>query len=372
MYRPNVWLSTFACFLACGAGARAQNAGAGLPELTGQSGSSPLQITAFGVVDVRADGQTGDNSFNAGKLAVAMFREVTEHVWLFGQLTTSVASGTEDAAAGEASTEIEIDNLIVNFTPPSWSSFSVAAGKFDTPLGFERDDEPLNLQATTAFNFDLARPTKMVGVIGRWAASRKTDVSAWVANGWQSDLEPNHGKTVGARLGVRPTERISLGVGGLYGTEGEQDATQNRYLVTAEYAVQPTDDWIIGGEANLGGNRSGDDAGAARWYGATATVFRRFTRHAGTTARVEGFKDRDGARTGVPQTLTSFTIAPVYFLGVGGEGIFATVEGTSFRIPRFQIRGEVRFDHSSVDAIETSDGEGPWTVHYIAQLVTTF
>ena len=368
MQRGIVCLFAAACLLGAAWPARAQDNG--LDELTGES-EHPLQVSGFGVVDGQVDGRTRDNSFNAGKLAVSVFRELDDHVWVFGQLTTAVAP--PEAGADEASTEIEIDNLIVNITPRGTSAFSLAAGKFDTPLGFERDDEPLNLQATTSFNFELARPPKMVGVIGRWAASRNVDVALWAGNGWQSDLEPNHGKTVGGRLGVRPSEHSSLGAGFLYGPEGETGDTRGRYLMTADYAFQPTDAWIVGGEVNAGGDRALDEEPAAKWYGATATVFRQLSRHVGATARVEAFNDRDGARTGVAQTLTSFTIAPVFFLGAGGEGIFATVEHTTFRIPRFQLRGEVRFDHSNLDdAFETSDGAASWAVKYIAQLVTTF
>jgi hypothetical protein len=356
------------CLLAAGP-ARAQTP-VDLENLTGET-QAPVQITGFGVVDGQANGRTGDNSFDAGKLAVAMFRELNEHVWIFGQLTTSVSP--PEGGADEATTEIEIDNLIVNLTPPNWSAFSLSAGKFDTPLGFERDDEPLNLQATTSLNFELARPPKMVGVIGRIAASRTVDVAAWVANGWQSDLEPNHGKTVGGRVGVRPSERSSFGAGFLYGPEGESGETQNRYLASFDYAVQPTEAWIIGGEANVGGDRATGELSSAKWYGATATVFRRLGRSFGTTVRAEAFDDRDGARTGTPQTLTSFTVAPVYFVGAGGEGIFATIEHTTFRIPRFQVRGEVRFDHSTLaDAFDTSSGTANWTVNYTVQLVTTF
>lgn len=52
----------------------------------------------------------------------------------------------------------EIDNLLVNLTLPGMSDLSLSFGKFDIPLGFERDDEPLNLQPTTSFHFELARP----------------------------------------------------------------------------------------------------------------------------------------------------------------------------------------------------------------------
>ena len=82
--------------------------------------------------------------------------------------------------------------------------------------------------------------------------------------------------------------------------------------------------------------------------------------------------DKDGARTGVPQTLTSYTIAPIYSIGVGREGIFANIQHTTYRIPRFQLRGEVRLNHSNVPFFETADEPDQWGVQYTVQLVTTF
>jgi len=58
---------------------------------------------------------------------------------------------------------------------------------------------------------------------------------------------------------------------------------------------------------------------------------------------------------------------------VGREGIFANITHTTYRIPRFQLRGEVRLNHSDVPFFETSDGEpSQWGVQYTLQLVTTF
>jgi hypothetical protein len=334
--------------------------------LTDEDGTQ-TRLSGFGVADLRGDGRTGANSFDAGKLAVGLFRELDEKTWVFGQLTTAVAGASD---GDEADTEIEIDNLIVNFAPTA--RFSFALGKFDTPLGFERDDEPLNLQPTTSNNFELARPAKMVGAIGRLFVTPSVDVAAWMANGWQGDLEPDHGKTVGGRIGLRPSERGSVGLGFLYGPERDGELSQDRYLASIDYAIQPTDRWIIGGEANLGGNRTSADAGSAQWRGATATVFHQFTDSVGLTVRAEHFTDHDGARTGTAQAITSVSVAPLYFVGAGGEGIFATIEHTTFRIPRLQVRGEARWDHSTADVYETSDGSGKWALQYILQVVATF
>lgn len=332
---------------------------------------TPVQITGFGVGSYSYAGRTGDNSFAASKVALAAFRELTDHAYVFGQLTTAL----EEAEDGgdELATEIEIDNLLISFVPPGASNVALNFGKLDLPIGFERDDEPLNFLVSPSFNFELARPVKMVGLEGTWTPSPRAGVSGFVFNGWDGDLEPNHGKTAGARFELLPATGVTLGLSGLYGSEGEQDDTDNRYLLNLDYAVQPSWDWIVAGEANLGGERDVlPDGSDATWSGAMVTAVHRFSRHWGLAARAEVFRDADGARTGDTQTLESYTIAPLYSIGVGREGIFANVQHTTVRIPRLQLRGEVRFNHSDVPIFETDDGLDTWNVEYRLQFVTTF
>ncbi|HEX6617033.1 MAG TPA: outer membrane beta-barrel protein [Gemmatimonadales bacterium] len=332
---------------------------------------TPVQITGFGVGSYSYAGRTGDNSFAASKVALAAFRELTDHAYVFGQLTTALEEAGD--GGGELGTEIEIDNLLVSFVPPGASNVALNFGKLDLPIGFERDDEPLNFLVSPSFNFELARPVKMVGLQGTWTPSPRAGVSGFVFNGWDGDLEPNHGKTAGARLELLPASGVTLGLSGLYGSEGEQDATDNRYLLTFDYAVQPAWDWIVAGEANLGGDRDVlPEGGDATWRGAMVTAVHRLTRHWALAARAEVFRDADGARTGESQTLESYTIAPLYSIGVGREGIFANVQHTTFRIPRLQLRGEIRFNHSDVPIFETDDGLDTWNVEYRLQFVTTF
>ena len=57
---------------------------------------------------------------------------------------------------------------------------------------------------------------------------------------------------------------------------------------------------------------------------------------------------------------------------MGREGIFANIQHTTYRIPRFQLRGEIRLNHSNVEFFETSNGRVDWGVQYTLQLVTTF
>jgi hypothetical protein len=330
----------------------------------------PLQITGFGVGDYSYAGRTGDNTFAASKVGVALFREITSRAYVFGQLTTALVA---PEGGGEPGTEVEIDNLLVSVVPPGASNVGLNFGKLDLPVGFERDDEPLNLLVSPSFNFELARPVKMVGLEGSWRASPKLGVDAFLVNGWDTDLDPNHGKSGGARLEFIPRSGVTLGVSGLYGVEGDQGATNNRYLLNVDYAVQPSWDWLLAGEANLGGDRGVlPDGGDATWGGVMATLLHRFTRHWGVAARAEVFRDGDGARTGATQTLESYSIAPLYSLGVGREGIFANVQHSTIRIPRLQLRGEVRVNHSSEPFFDTDAGPDTWNLEYRLQVVTIF
>jgi hypothetical protein len=329
-----------------------------------------LSITGFGVGGYTYDGKTNDNSFGAGKIAVSLFRELTDNLYAFGQLTTTLS---DEAGAGEEpSTEIEIDNLLLSYTPRGASNLNLTLGTLDAPVGFERDDEVLLFTPTTSFNFELARPSKLTGVFGTWTLSPRLDLTGMIANGWDSPVDPNHGKTVGARLGVLPAERASVGLSALYGTEGDADETNDRLLIDADYAFEPGHGWIVAGEANYGKDMDLPDGGDARWTGATALVHRQVSRHFGVAARAEVLDDRDGARTGQRQTLTSYAIAPIYSIGVGREGIFATIQHTTYRIPRFQLRGEVRVNHSNMPFFETDGEPSRWGVQYTLQLVTTF
>ena len=119
-----------------------------------------------------------------------------------------------------------------------------------------------------------------------------------MANGWDSPLDPNHGKTGGVRLGVLPAERASLGLSALYGSEGAGRTTNNRLLLDVDYAFEPGHGWIVAGEANYAKDYDLPGGGDARWSGATLMVHRRLARHWGVAARAEVMDDKDGARTG--------------------------------------------------------------------------
>src|SRR5439155_223458 len=80
-------------------------------------------------------------------------------------------------------------------TPPGAAALNVIFGRFDAPLGFERDDEPLNLIPTNSFNFGLARPAKLTGLVARYTLSTRLAAALIAANGWDAAIDNNSGKT---------------------------------------------------------------------------------------------------------------------------------------------------------------------------------
>lgn len=311
----------------------------------------PVAVTGFAVGTVSYDRNHRENTAAGSKLAVSLFRPWSEGLYLFAQLTTHL---DEDEATGEPHTEIEIDNLLLSWTPPGLSSLNLWFGRFDAPIGFERDDEPLNLQPTGSFNFEFARPVKFTGALARYVASPRLALSAYVANGWNEELDNNSGKTAGLRLQLLPVEGAAVGLNAVYGPEQEGTNGAQRTLLAGDATLQPVRRLILGFEVNHGRQR---EAGTSlTWTGAVGTAFLRLGRSTGITVRGEILDDADGAATGQAQTLKSLTIAPMYFYREAQEGIFSTIEHTDFRLPAFAIRPGIRFDTSDVPYFEDAAG----------------
>ncbi len=312
----------------------------------------PLTVSGFAVGAYAWDRNARTNTFAGSKIALSLFRPWSDNLYLFAQLTTALLT---DETTGEPITEIEIDNLLVSWTPPGATALSIDFGRFDAPVGFERDDEPLNLIPTSSFNFELARPGKLTGVVARYAVSPTVSVAGYVANGWEVPLDNNRGKTAGVRVDVFPAEGVAVGLNALYGPEVTGTDAQQRTLVAADATVQPLAALIIGIEGNFGRELVGGGA-AATWTGVAGTAFYRLGQSFGLSVRAETLRDKDGLLSGTVQTLQSLTISPWYFYREAQEGIFSNVEHTSFRLPAFSLRPALRIDHSNQAVFPHADG----------------
>ena len=309
-----------------------------------------LAVSGFAVGLGSYDRNLGTNTASGSKIALSVFRPWSDHLYLFGQLTTHL----EVPDSGEAETHVEIDNLIINWTPPGASALTLSFGRFDAPIGYERDDEPLNLIPTTSFNFELARPVKFTGLMARYTANPHLQVIGLVANGWNAEADNNTGKTAGLRALVFPANGVAVGASAIYGPEEDGSNGAQRTLLAADATLQPSPKFVFQIEGNRGSQR---DAGASlTWTGAVATAFWRASGSLGLSVRGEILDDPDAVTTGTPQTLKSLTISPWYFYREAQEGVFSNVEFTTFRLPAVSLRPALRFDKSDQPFFEDKNG----------------
>jgi len=325
--------------LLCGIGVRAA---AQEREVTFEE-APKVTVTGFAVGSAGYDRVQTANSFTAGKLALSLFKPAGDF-YLFGQLTTAL----EDGASAT-----EIDNLIVSWTPHTRSQWTVAFGKFDAPVGFERDDEPLKLIPTNSFNFALARPAKFTGAIVRLTASPRVELAGAVANGWNVDVDNNRGKTGMLRVQWIPVDGLTIGASGVYGPEQDGTDAHQRSLLAPDVTLD-LGRLIVGTELNLGRER--DAGGNLTWGGAAATAFLRLGHRIALAARYDHLSDTGGALTGTPQVLRSVTVGPMWFYSQAQEGIFSNIEHTTFHLPQIALRAALRVDYSTQPFFETTSG----------------
>jgi len=319
----------------------------------------PVAVTGFAVGRADYDRVLRANTFAAGKIGVSLFKPVGD-AYLFAQLTTALEGG-------EASTEI--DNLLVSWTPQQANRWTLVFGRFDAPIGFERDDEPLNLLATNSFNFAYARPSKLTGVQVHFAASPRLDLWAVAANGWDVTVDNNRGKTGLARAQWIPIPWGTLGVTGVYGPERDSTDAHQRSLLSSDLTID-RGRAIIGAELNFG--REQNPGGNLTWRGGAATVFVRLARGLGLAARYDQMEDTDGLLSGTSQILRSVTVGPMWYFSSAREGIFSNIEHTRFHLPQVALRAALRADWSTqpsfpdaTGALQGSDTKGVLELVYI-------
>src|SRR3989441_2306157 len=209
---------------------------------------APLVVSGFAVGLGSYDRNLAQNTALGSKIALSLFRPWSDQLYLFGPLTTHL----EQADSGPPQTAIEIDNLIINWTSARLSALTVSFGRFDAPIGFERDDEPLNLIPTTSFTFENARPVKFTGLMARYTVSPRVSVLGLVANGWNQAADNNSGKTGGLKVQLFPASGAAVAFGALYGPEENATNGSQRTLLTADATLQPLSRLILQPEDHRG------------------------------------------------------------------------------------------------------------------------
>lgn len=329
--------------------------GSPIPQL-GEEPGRQLIISGFGVASVSFDATTHDNSFTDDALALSLFKSFSDQLSVFAQLTTAREPRSPflaDQGAGPNAIQTDIDNLQLRWAAAS-SGLDVTVGKFDSPLAIERDDAPLNFQATPSFTFSFARPVKFTGIAVHEAFAPTFEGWAIVANGWDVDNDNNKGKTAALYGLWSPSLAAHVGLGVIHGPEKDDTSGDPRTTLVGTLLLQPGEQWVVGGETIVGREpHSAPDNGKADWFAQTLFTHARFGPRWAGTLRLDYLDDRNGARTGTPQVLESVTVSPQLLFGGGFFGVFHYLERTSLRLPELVLRLDLRYDRSTEPVFAT-------------------
>jgi Putative beta-barrel porin-2, OmpL-like. bbp2 len=233
-------------------------------------------------------------------------------------------------------TEVSLHRFYITGVVPLGNGVALSFGRFDTPYGYERHDAPLNLTATLSEVQRYGQPQSMTGFTAVYQFTPWLDAMAWIVNRWENETtedtleDNNRDKSFGGRIGFTPlqgNQLLNFGLGGWWGPEQDDDTAHKRWIVTVDAAWTPiprlflTGEFVFGREAGVSFRRvgipiPGDAADDRRvsWYGLYALAHYDVFRWLGMGFRYGIFNDTDGARTGVSQTLQSFTFTPIVHL----------------------------------------------------------
>ncbi len=221
-------------------------------DVTEEKNNSPDQLatgtksyTISGFVDASHyyDSEGSANSAGLDQVEIDITKDFSE--------ITGLRADIEYVNDGAGGFIHDIEQGYLTLKPFKGKDFSFTFGKFNAPVGFELLDAPDMYQYSHALVFNFGLPTNLTGVMFSAPLSKTADLSAYIVNGWDLNVDNNKDKTVCGRLGFTPNEKLLIGFSGIYGA---QSKTPGKKLTIADIDVtyNAADNLVFGGEFNLG------------------------------------------------------------------------------------------------------------------------
>ena len=252
---------------------------------------------------------------------------------------TGIDSGLP-AAPSSVAYNVDLQEAFLTYKCPV-TGIQLKAGKFVTFEGIEVVEAKDNFNISRGFLYSWAEPTTHVGAMIGYALPKYVDFWVGVVNGWDVLTDNNTGKTIVAKVGITPSDKVSGVVSLLRGAEKANNTNDSRTSFDTVWTIKPVDKFALALQANAGEEEKSSliDGGAAHWYGFGLQPKVTLCDKVSIGSRYEWFSDLDGARTGSRQILNTIAITPTVNL----------TESLMFRV-------EYRYDWSTRLVYETSDG----------------
>jgi hypothetical protein len=289
-----------------------------------------LKLDVATVVVQKTASAPGEGGFRVDLMAGASIPKVVAASGLF-----------RDELTGKAQ-DIDLFQAFVSYIAPVAKGIRIDAGKFATHMGYEvvegRDSYGDN--ASRSLLFGWAIPFTQTGLRVSYPFSEKLSAQVHLVNGWDDVKDNNSAKSFGAQLLYTPSPSISAALNVVSGPEKAGNTADRRDALDFWASWKATERLTLAVNADTGAEQNDlPDGGRATWSGVAIYAGYRFTDRLSLNLRAELFRDRDGARTGVSQTLREVTLTPEWKLGKD-----------------IRVRGDLRYDRSDEPVFARRDG----------------
>ncbi len=254
------------------------------------------------------------NQFSIG-LAKVTFQKSAEPVGFridlaYGQTMDIVH--TMASPTGSDETYKNIEQAYLTTVIPLGKGLTVNAGKMVTHMGAEVIESNANLNYSRSLLFQYAIPYYHTGICASYPFADNLTVTGYLYNGWNSVIDNNKQKTVGASLSWFPTSALQIIGNVISGNEqsaGTAVHPKNVYEAIVNYTA--SDKLLFALDANYGEERQIGDV-LALWKGVALYGKYTISDAAAVIARVEDFNDCNGYATTIIQDLKEITLTYEY------------------------------------------------------------
>jgi hypothetical protein len=250
----------------------------------------------------------------------------------------AVGSAADIINAGSSESAKLFQQAYLSAVIPVGAGLTVDAGKFVTHMGFETIKTKDNHNYSRSYLFSWAIPYYHTGIRASYSLRDNLTAAVHFCNGW-NNVTANSGKTFGASMVFAPTASLSLIANWLGGPEQPDSVGSDfRHVVEGVITLQATDRLAVGVDGMYGTEKL--SGGTATWKG--AAVYGRYllTETSAISVRGELYSDPDGYTTASVQDLGEMTFTyEQRFLGA------------------LILRAEYRYDWSTAQPFDGSDGD---------------
>jgi hypothetical protein len=318
----------------------------------------------------------------------------------FGEVANVLRASTRNSNLNPGPTSndvVDLTQAYMTYTVPVGTGLNLQLGRFVTLLGAEviptySTYGSADYNVSRDFIFGFAIPFTHTGLRGTYAFNDKVSMTLGVNNGWDDVTDSNDGKTVEGELSLSsgdlmgPNQSLALLLNGIFGPEQVNRGNTQRWAIdpvltykTPIKGLQLIGEYVYGSEGqpvavvpgySSQGNRfcaaptattpgfcgvpapgfAGGPTGTVNipnsvsWSAAAGYIVYDLNENIELATRGEWFRDSDGARTGLRQTLGEIT------------------ETLNYKVPNVSgllTRLEYRHDESSAKPFFNSDTFGP-------------